>query len=58
MINFIIKNTCGKARTGELDLNNHKIETPCFMPVGTAATVKTMTSNEVYNYGYNIIKRL
>ena len=55
MINFIIKNTFGKARTGELDLNNHKIETPCFMPVGTAATVKTMTSNEVYNYGYNII---
>jgi len=55
MLNFKIKNTDGKARTGELNLNSHKIQTPCFMPVGTAATVKTMTSNEVYNYGYNII---
>ena len=42
MLNFKIKNTDGKARTGELNLNSHKIQTPCFMPVGTAATVKTI----------------
>tara|TARA_B100000035_G_scaffold278357_1_gene257253 strand:- start:2552 stop:3652 length:1101 start_codon:yes stop_codon:yes gene_type:complete len=55
MIEFKIKNSFGKARFSELKINNNLIETPCFMPVGTAATVKTMTSKEVSDYGYKII---
>ena len=55
MIEFKIKNSFGKARFSELKINNNVIETPCFMPVGTAATVKTMTSKEVSDYGYKII---
>ena len=55
MIDFKIKNSTSKARLGELNLNNHLIETPCFMPVGTAATIKTMAASEVSDLGYNII---
>jgi len=36
-------------------LNESSIETPCFMPVGTAATVKAMSGSEVYDFGYKII---
>ena len=32
--------TASKARAGELTTDHGKIETPIFMPVGTAATVK------------------
>jgi len=55
MIDFKIKNTSGKARLGTLSVNNNIIETPCFMPVGTAATVKTMAASEVSELGYKII---
>ena len=55
MINFTLKNTIEKARLGTLAVNNHIIETPCFMPVGTAATVKTMAASEVKGFGYKII---
>ncbi len=55
MINFKIINTFEKARSGTISLNGHIIETPCFMPVGTAATVKTMSASEVSDFGYNII---
>lgn len=55
MINFTLKNTIEKARLGTLAVNNHIIETPCFMPVGTAATVKTMAASEVKSFGYKII---
>ena len=55
MLNFKVLNNCGNARIGELELNGKIIETPVFMPVGTAATVKTMTSDEVFDLGYQII---
>jgi queuine tRNA-ribosyltransferase len=55
MIDFKIKNTSGKARLGTLIVNNNIIETPCFMPVGTAATVKTMSASEVSEIGYKMI---
>ena len=55
MINFTLKNTIEKARLGTLTVNNHIIQTHCFMPVGTAATVKTMTASEVKDFGYKII---
>jgi len=55
MIGFKIKNTSNKARLASLVVNNNIIETPCFMPVGTAATVKTMSASEVKGLGYKII---
>ncbi|AZR73108.1 tRNA guanosine(34) transglycosylase Tgt [Anoxybacter fermentans] len=44
-----------KARLGELYTPHGKIETPIFMPVGTQATVKTMTPEELKEVGAQII---
>ena len=55
MIEYTLKNNFGKARSGLIKLNGHDIETPCFMPVGTAATIKTMSPSEVSDLGYKII---
>lgn len=43
------------ARLGELDTPHGKIETPIFMPVGTQATVKAMTPEELKELGAQII---
>lgn len=43
------------ARTGEIETAHGKIKTPVYMPVGTRATVKTMTSEEVEALGAEII---
>ena len=55
MLSFKLKNLQDKARLGVLSLNGHLIDTPCFMPVGTAATVKAMSGSEIYDFGYKII---
>lgn len=47
------KNT--KARRGRIHTEHGVIETPIFMPVGTQATVKTMTPHEVKELGAQII---
>ncbi|HEY8363426.1 MAG TPA: tRNA guanosine(34) transglycosylase Tgt [Tissierellaceae bacterium] len=44
-----------KARLGKLYTPHGVIETPVFMPVGTRATVKTMTPEEVKDLGAQII---
>lgn len=44
-----------KARIGELRTPHGVIETPVFMPVGTLATVKTMTPEELNQIGSQII---
>lgn len=44
-----------KARLGKIYTNHGVIETPIFMPVGTRATVKTMTPEEVRDLGAQII---
>lgn len=44
-----------KARLGILKTPHSSIETPVFMPVGTQATVKTMTPDELKQIGANII---
>lgn len=43
------------ARRGRLQTAHGVVETPVFMPVGTRATVKTMTPDEVAGQGYRII---
>ncbi len=44
-----------KARRGRLTLPHGTVETPVFMPVGTAATVKAMRPEEVRELGADII---
>jgi len=44
-----------KARAGVLATTHGKIETPVFMPVGTQATVKTLTNREVLDAGAQVI---
>ena len=43
------------ARSCEFDLNGQKVETPLFMPVGTKATVKTLTNEDIEEMGFPII---
>jgi queuine tRNA-ribosyltransferase len=43
------------ARRGRLTLAHGTVETPAFMPVGTAGTVKAMTPEEVAGLGFEMI---
>ena len=52
---FRLSNTCGEARAGVLTVNDIKVETPVFMPVGTNATVKAITTDELKEIGYQLI---
>lgn len=52
---FTLKTTDGAARRGELKTAHGNIQTPVFMPVGTAATVKAMTVDDVWATGAMII---
>jgi len=45
----------GRARRGRITLSRGTIETPVFMPVGTYATVKAMTPEELLETGSEII---
>ena len=45
----------GDARCGELITPRATIETPAFMPVGTQATVKSLTPDDVASTGARII---
>ncbi|MBI1871526.1 MAG: tRNA guanosine(34) transglycosylase Tgt [Chlamydiae bacterium] len=40
-----------RARAGLLTLTHGQVETPCFMPVGTQATVKTLSPDELRSSG-------
>ena len=43
------------ARTGVVSLPHGTVQTPAFMPVGTAATVKGMTKDDLHEIGFEII---
>lgn len=47
------KNT--KARIGEILTSHGKIKTPCFMPVATYGTVKTLSSEDIKEIGYQML---
>ena len=47
MFEFTVTHTEGPARTGRLELPHGTVHTPAFMPVGTQATVKTLTPEDV-----------
>ena len=52
---FKVKETCGDARTGYLCTDHGEIPTPVFMPVGTLATVKSLSTGDLENAGAKII---
>jgi queuine tRNA-ribosyltransferase len=54
-IKFNLKNQTGNARRGELFTAHGIIQTPCFMPVGTCATVKAMTIRDLKDTNSQII---
>lgn len=55
IFNIIHKNTNSRARTGVLTLPHGTVQTPVFMPVGTNATVKAITIDDLNEIGFEII---
>ncbi len=51
----LLKKGEGRERLGLIKTARGDIETPCFMPVGTLGTVKSMTPEEVAGLGASII---
>ncbi len=54
-LDFELKTRDGRARRGRLTTAHGTIETPAFMPVGTAATVKAMMPEDVRATGAEIL---
>jgi queuine tRNA-ribosyltransferase len=52
---FQVFNTVNKARRGELKTHHGTIQTPVFMAVGTKATVKAMSNEELIDCGTQIL---
>ena len=55
MENFDVLSADGSARRGRLRLHHGIVETPTFMPVGTAATVKALTPRDLREIQSQII---
>ncbi|MDH3640181.1 MAG: tRNA guanosine(34) transglycosylase Tgt, partial [Gammaproteobacteria bacterium] len=54
-MNFELLNTDGAARRGRIQFPRGTVDTPVFMPVGTAGTVKAMTPEELVGLGAELI---
>lgn len=54
-LTFEVQATDGAARAGTMQLGDTTVQTPVFMPVGTQATVKTQTPDELVASGANLI---
>jgi queuine tRNA-ribosyltransferase len=52
---FRLESTDGRARAGTLILPHGTVETPCFIPVGTQATVKLLTPEDLEGVGARIV---
>ncbi|MEE1562485.1 MAG: tRNA guanosine(34) transglycosylase Tgt [Alphaproteobacteria bacterium] len=52
---FSLLDVCAGARRGEITTAHGTVDTPAFMPVGTAATVKAMTPQAVSDTGAQMI---
>ena len=52
---FELLATDGKARAGRMTTAHGVVETPAFMPVGTAGTVKGVTPEELRRCGAQIV---
>ncbi len=52
---FELQNTDSRARRGRIDTPRGSVQTPAFMPVGTAGTVKAMYPTQVRDLGADIV---
>jgi queuine tRNA-ribosyltransferase len=52
---FSLDGVDGRARAGVLTLERGEVRTPCFMPVGTQGTVKSLTPEDLRSIGSEII---
>src|SRR5213082_925718 len=55
MFDFTIHATCGAARAGTLTLPHGTVQTPVFMPVGTQATVRTLSPADLKSVGAQLV---
>jgi len=55
LVTFTLSHTDGMARRGRIDTPRGDIQTPAFMPVGTAGTVKAMYPEQVRETGADIL---
>src|SRR5215208_5570380 len=55
MFSFAVEARSGRARAGTLTTPHGVVETPAFMPVGTAAAVKAVTRAQLTEAGAEII---
>src|SRR4030042_196900 len=55
MFKLIHKDKNSQARLGKLITGHGEIDTPCFMPVGTQGTVKTLSPQELKDSGAQVV---
>lgn len=55
IFNILHKSADGRARNGILELPHGTVRTPVFMPVGTCATVKAISKEDIEEIGFEII---
>jgi len=55
MFSLIYHDKSSKARLGRLCVGHGQIDTPCFMPVGTQGTVKSLSPGELRENGAQVI---
>jgi queuine tRNA-ribosyltransferase len=55
MFDFTLEATEGAARAGTLTTPHGPVRTPCFMPVGTQGTVKSVSPDELRDLGASMI---
>lgn len=55
IFNVLHKSADGHARNGLLELPHGTVRTPVFMPVGTSATVKAISKDDLEEIGFEII---
>ena len=55
MFEFEVQATSGSARAGQWRLPHGIVETPCFMPVGTQGTVRTLSPRDLVACGATIV---
>jgi queuine tRNA-ribosyltransferase len=55
MFDFTLQATEGAARAGTFTTPHGPVQTPCFMPVGTQGTVKSVSPDELRELGASMI---
>src|SRR5438445_452533 len=55
MFSFAVEKTSARARAGRLQTPHGVVETPAFMPVGTAGAVKAITMRDLEDVGAQMV---